>query len=84
MLTEKPGRGFPATFGFVIAALCVIVVIQCLAVRDCRKAIKKGELEEGVVQTPKDEPGSEMDSKVPQVKVKTSAEIGGDDGERET
>lgn len=33
-LTNLTGRGFPATFGFVIAALISIVFIQYLAVRE--------------------------------------------------
>jgi hypothetical protein len=42
----------------------IIVVIQCLAVRDRRRAIKRGEFEEGVVQTTTDESGSDLESKV--------------------
>jgi ACS family pantothenate transporter-like MFS transporter len=30
------GRGFPATFGFVIAAIIVVIGIQLLAVRERR------------------------------------------------
>ena len=34
------GRGFPATFGFVIAALLMIIIIQVLAVRERRQKTK--------------------------------------------
>lgn len=61
----------------------VIVVIQCLAVRDRRKAIRSGELEEGMVQTTSDEEGSELDSKASRIRVESCGEIGEiDDGKK--
>jgi hypothetical protein len=58
----------------VIAALLVIVVIQCLAVRERRRGAKKVGLEEGVVQTSvtgteSEESGSDIDSKLPRIQV---------------
>ena len=66
----------------MIAALCVIVVIQCLAMRERRHGVKRGELEDGVVRTTEagteqDESGSDVDSKLPQVQVGNSVKIFG-------
>jgi len=62
----------------VIAALLVIVVIQRLAVRERRQKARTGQLEEGVVEMT--ESGGDSDSKVPQVRVRSSGEIGVDIG----
>lgn len=61
----------------------MIVVIQCLAMRERRRGAKMGELEEGVVQTTEagteqDESGSDVDLKLPQVQVGNGAEIWGE------
>ncbi|KUJ16369.1 pantothenate transporter liz1 [Mollisia scopiformis] len=47
--TEAPTfrRGFPATFGFVIAALIVIVIIQLLALRERRQKTRDAEVTSG-------------------------------------
>lgn len=60
----------------MIAALLVVVVIQLLAVRERRRKVKRGELEEGVVES--NESCGEFDSKVPQVQVRKSSEFEGD------
>ena len=62
----------------MIAALLVIAVIQCLAMRDKRRAEKTGELEEGIVQTTSDEV-SGLDSKGPRVTAGSVEEVGLDD-----
>ena len=64
----------------MIAALCVIVAIQCLGMRERRSDIKRGELEEGVVQTTEagtwqDESGSDVDSKLSQIQVERRGDL---------
>jgi hypothetical protein len=64
----------------VIAALIMILVIQWLAVRDSRNAVKSRELEEGAVQTTSNKEGSKLDSKRLGVSITSGEEIG--EGER--
>ncbi len=47
-LTNFTGRGFPATFGILIAALIVIVGIQLLALREQRQKARDAENKEAL------------------------------------
>ncbi|KAK7468666.1 hypothetical protein VKT23_003170 [Stygiomarasmius scandens] len=60
-------RGFPATFGFVIAGLIIIVIVKLLADRDARRAAARkshddsGKETENTYGKPVDDAGSEKD-----------------------
>ena len=66
----------------MIAALVMIVVIQCLAVRDRKKNTRGEELEEAVVQTTTDDGGKGSDSKMLRAQVESGMEIEQDDDGR--
>jgi len=73
--TEAPTfrRGFPATFGFVIAALIVIGFAQFLALRERRTKTQEASFESQL-----DESSSEIESKSAGVQIRSSGEMGED------
>jgi ACS family pantothenate transporter-like MFS transporter len=66
------GRGFPATFGFVIAAIIVVIGIQLLAIRERRLGLA-GSGGPALTSTGSEEVGDQeydVDSKKPQVETR--------------
>lgn len=70
-------RGFPATFGFVIAALMIIVVIQILALRERKKNLSADQETGSTAENASvDGSGSEGDGKTAAVvKERNSKEL---------
>jgi flagellar biosynthesis/type III secretory pathway M-ring protein FliF/YscJ len=73
MQSNRIGRGFPATFGFVIAALLVVGLAQFLALRE-----RRNKTQEALVESQLDESSSEIESKSAGVPIRSHGEIGED------